>query len=243
MGLFSNLTNDGLEEQEDRVGGGRKVHPTNIYPATVTALFAGQAESGAQYVELVAKFDEGGDEYRERLFITNKKGENFFTDKKDKTKKRPLPGFTLIDNLCLLTTDKPLCEQGTEERTFKVYDSSERKEVNKACDALVDVMGEKVYLGIKHEIRNGYKDGKDTNDKREENTISDVFHAELKLTVLEARNGKDTPEFFDAWLDTNVPNGESRVFNRFKEIKGAGSSSAPKGGASSGQRASLFAKK
>lgn len=242
MGLFSKLKTDGLEEQEDRVGGGRKVQPTNIYLATVNALYAGEADSGAQYVEMVATLDESGVEYRERFFITNKKGENFFVDKQDSSKKRALPGFTLIDNLCLLTTDKPLCEQDTEERTFKVYNSKEKKEINTPCEALTDVMGQKVYLGIKHEIRNGYKDGKDTNDKREENTVSDVFHAELKLTVLEARQGKDTAEFFDAWLDTNVPNGESRVFDRWKEIKGAASGNAPKAGAG-GQRASLFAKK
>ncbi|MFR7882301.1 MAG: hypothetical protein ACLU5J_13140 [Christensenellales bacterium] len=42
---------------------------------------------------------KGKKPYTETIYITNKEGKNYFLNKQDPTKKVPLPGFTLIDDL------------------------------------------------------------------------------------------------------------------------------------------------
>ena len=119
MSLFGNLKSDGLEQTQDRLGGGYQPKETDIYTGKIKALYAGKSAGGAQSVSLILSLADGS-EYRETFWITNKKGENFFLNKDDKTKKVPLPGFTIVDDLCLVTTGKPLAEQDTEEKTIKL---------------------------------------------------------------------------------------------------------------------------
>src|SRR5690606_30550208 len=109
--------------------------------------------SNAQSVTLIAQ-TEDGTEYRETFWVTNRNQENFYLDKNDKTKKIPLPGFTVVDDLCLVTTNKPLSEQVGEEKVINVYDPEAKKELPKAVPMLVDLIGKKVYLGIIKELRN-----------------------------------------------------------------------------------------
>ena len=128
MSIFGNLTNEGLEETTDRLGG-FQIRATDIYPATIKAAYAGQSEGGARSVTVVAELPDG--EYSETIYVTNKKGENWFLNQNDKSKKVPLPGFTTIDDICLVTTGKPLSEQDSEEKVVKVYDYDEKKELPK----------------------------------------------------------------------------------------------------------------
>ena len=108
MSFFKNLSSDGLEEAQDRLGGYQPLD-TDIYHGVIKAMYAGQAASGAMNVTVIV--DLNGKEYRETVYITNKNGENFFLNKQDKSKKVPLPGFTTIDDICLIATGSPLAEQ------------------------------------------------------------------------------------------------------------------------------------
>ena len=96
MSLFSKLGTEGLEEATDRLGGGFAALDHNIYSGKLKALYAITAGSGAMGVVIL--FNHAGGEYRETVYVTNKKGENFFTDQKT-GKKVPLPGFTTINNI------------------------------------------------------------------------------------------------------------------------------------------------
>lgn len=242
MGLFANLGAEGLEETQDRIGGGFQPRETDAYDMNITMAYADKAQSGAQSVTLLGKFNDGR-EYRETLWVTNKKGENYFLNKDDPTKKVGLPGFTIVDEICLVTTDAPLQAQPTEEKLVKIYDFDQKKEVPTNKHVLVDLIGKTVTLGIGKVLEN--KSQKDAAgnyqpiaDTREINVIEKVFHNESKMTVPEARRdakliaeGKQ-PEgssFFAAWVERNK--GVLRDKRTIKEGGDAGSAGRPTAGA------------
>ena len=244
MGMFDNLKSDGLEEAQDRLGGFAPFN-SDIYTGTIKAFYAGQSEGGALNVTLITDF--GGKEYRETLYVTNKKGENFFLNKDDKTKKVPLPGFTIIDDICLITTGKPLSQQTWEEKTVKVYDREAKKELPKGVDMATDVVGQKISLAILNTLVNkNEKVGNEyvaTAETRNENNIDKVFHPEQKITVSEARQDQSEPKFWPAWVERN----KDQVRDK-REIKdgqaGGARTAAPKAGeANSAPRKSLFGNK
>lgn len=248
MGLFGNLTNDGLEETQDRLGGGG-AKETDIYLATIKYAYAMKSQGGAQGVALEFTLEGAGD-YRETVYVTNKKGENYFLNKDDKTKKVPLPGFTIIDDMCVMTTDKPLSEQADEEKTIKVYDFDEKKELPKSVPMLIDLVGKQVYLAIQKTLENKKeKQGDDyvaIADEVERNNIVKVFHNPTKMSVVEARRGASEPEFFDKWLEKNK--GQTYDKREIKDGAGGnagrpGSNKTPPQAGNAAPRASLFGKK
>ena len=225
MSVFGNLKNDGLEETQDRLGG-FNVRDTDAYEATIKVAYAGQAQSGARNVTLVLLLADG--EYNETIYVTNKAGENWFLNKQDNSKKVPLPGFTTIDDICLVTTGKPLSEQSTEDKVVKVYDYDEKKELPKSVPVLTELTGQKVVLGIvKNDSTGEYEPSGETRD---ENSIEKVFHHPSLVTVVEAReaqkSGKDAePVFHGKWVEKNK--GVAR--NKAKGASGSGGQSGRPG--------------
>lgn len=255
MGIFGGLSNDGLEEAQDRVGGGGFILDTDIYNMTVKMAYATKSQGGAQGLVFIG--EQNGKEYRETLWVTSKKGENFYLNKDDKTKKIGLPGFVVANDICMMTTEKPLSEQASEEKIVNIYDFDQKKEIPTSVPVLIDLLGKPVSLAILRSLENkSEKSGEDyvpTADTREVNTIEKVFHTETKLTMVEAtrdaklaEQGKEPlgAQFWDSWLERNQ--GQTRDKRTIKEGGSAGSSGrpgAPASGAPSGERKSLFGSK
>ena len=199
--LFNNLTTDDLEQSTDFLGG-RNVFPSGCYIATIKAMYTSQAKSGAWGVTVLADIE--GKPYTETIYITNKEGKNYFLNKQDPTKKVPLPGFTLIDDLCLIGTEKPLSEQEWEEKVHMVYDPDVKKEVPTSLETDMDLIGKKVGLCILNEKVDKTKlEGNEyvpTGETFNKNRIVKIYHPELKLTVAEARDERDAT-FVDKWND------------------------------------------
>ncbi len=248
MSIFGNLKSEGLEETQDRLGG-VNVRDTDIYPVTIKAAYAGKSDGGATSVSLILNLPDGT-EYNETNYVTNKKGENFFLNKNDNSKKVPLPGFTIIDDICLVCTGKPLSEQDTEEKVLKIYDYNEKKEMPKTVPVLSELTGQTFFAGIVQQTVDKTKkndstgDYEPTGETRQENIIEKVFHDPSKLTVVEARNNQSEPDFYTKWQEKNK--GVTR--NRSKANKDSASGSAPQSGRPGGNAAakptaSLFGKK
>lgn len=244
MSLFKSLQTTGLEESRDSLGG--FTLESDIYAGKIKVAYAQPAASGA--MGIVMLFDFGGKEYRETVYVTNKKGENFYLNKNDATKKVPLPGFTTADDICLIVTGKPLCEQVTEEKVVNVYDNDAKKELPKSVQMLVDLVGQDIRVAIQKRIENkSVKQGDEyvlTAETREVNSIEKVFHPELHLTVVEARSGQEVAKFHDAWLERN----KGKTIDKTTAVKDAANRAAPKAGAApaataSSNRPSLFGAK
>lgn len=243
MSLFANMKSDGLEKAEDRLGG-FVVHDTDVYPAKIKLAFAGKSDGGAQFITFHFAL-EGGKEYRETVYFTNKKGENWFMHKDDKTKKVPLPGFTLVNDLCLIGSNKELHEQETEEKVINLYDREAKKELPTKVIVLTELLNTDVAVGIVNNLE--YKQVKDSqgiyvdsDETVNNNALHKVYHPELKVTVVEAQNGQE-PTYQDKWLEKN----KGTVIDRTKK-KGVATKPSPApqaGGTATPARASLFGKK
>jgi hypothetical protein len=230
MSRFGNLTTEGLEETQDRVGGFSPLE-TDAYTGTIKVAYAGQSQGGAHNVTLIVDID--GREYRETVYVTNKKGENFFLNQNDKTKKVPLPGFTVIDDICLVTTDKPLAEQRDEEKIVNIYDFEAKREVPTSVPVLVDLLGKTVTLGIVKQLENKSEKQGDQYvpiaDTREINFIDKVFHHPTGITTVEARNGIQEPKFLEAWTTRNKGNTRDKRTIKDGEAGTAGRPGRPGG--------------
>lgn len=250
--LFSNMKTEGLEQSEDRLGG-FQAFESDIYTGPIKNFFAGESRNGAVSVTLILDAG-GGKEYRETLYITNKSKENFFKDKTS-GKKMPLPGFTVVNDICLLATGKELSELDTEDKVVNVWDPDAKKEVPKSVPVITECLGQKIAIGVLKQLEN--KNEKDssgnyvpTAETRETNVIDKVFHPDLHLTVAEARAGKTKLEeaaFWDSWLKRNQ--GQTRDKRELKDgdaggAKGKGPATPPKAGPgnTTAPRKSLFGK-
>lgn len=246
MSLFSKLGTEGLEEATDRLGGGFAALDHNIYSGKLKALYAITAGSGAMGVVIL--FNHAGGEYRETVYVTNKKGENFFIDKNTQ-KKVPLPGFTTVNNICMITTGKPLSEQTIEEKIFNVWDKEASKELPKSVPTLIDTIDQEISFGILKYLEDKTKlEGNayvPTGETRETNQIAVVFHTESHSTLLEAEKAQDAV-FWDKWSEKYVG---APVIDKTSKTPGVANgkpaaAGAPQAGASSAAaRPSLFAKK
>lgn len=243
--IFANMKSDDIEVQDERLGGfARK--PTNLYPAKIKVAYLSKAASGAHALNVV--FDIAGQEYRENaVYFTNKKGENFFYPKDsngtpDTTKpKQMLPGFVYVDSLCMLSTGQEFHQLADtiEEKTLKVYDPEEKKEVPKAMQVITGLTGADVLLAIVEQTANKTEKNDQTGnydpiaESRDENFIEHVFHLDSKASYSEMKKalkaeaeGKDLPAFIfaDAWKEKNE--GKKRDVRTIKD----GDGSAPKSG-------------
>lgn len=270
MGLFGNLTTDGLEKQKESVGGGQRTIPTNIYSFEIKAAYVGNSQSSkAMSVNLIL-VDENDREYKEQVWITNGEGQNSFEvkdkDKKPTGKRSPLPGFSLINDICIIVLDKPLSELATEEKIVKIYDFDQKKEVPTAVQMITDLIGGKVDLSIREIKKFKQKKGDDnqyhdTADTTQINEIDKAFFPGMNATVREAEealenggsvvdgrivdaNGTDVAVYYGAWKNR----WEGKLID--KTLKGNGNAGqsgkpAPTGSGSSApetKRASLFNK-
>ena len=247
MSLFGNLKSDGLEENQDRLGG-FSVLDTDVYAGKVKVAYAGQSKEGARNVTLI--LDLGGQEHRETIYITTKKGDNFYV--KD-GKKIALPGFTTIDDLCQVTTDKVLAEQNAEEKIVNVYDPDAKKEMPKSVPVLTDLTGKDVLVAIQRSTvdktqKNDAGEYVPTGESRDENTIEKVFHPSFRCTVVEAKkaaaDGK-APEagFITSWVERNKGKTRDKRQNKGGDVKsgrpGANSNGPPQSGQGAARK-SLF---
>lgn len=249
MSLFGNLKTEGLEESQDRIGGFGAVE-TNYYEGVIKVAYATTAASGAKAVNLIVAL--AGKEYRETIYVTNKKGENWFLNKDDKTKKVPLPGFTTVDDICLCATEKPLAEQDIEEKVVNVFDFEAKKELPKNVPVLVELTGKTVGFGIVKTLENkGVKqpDGSyiDGPEERDVNHIDKVFHVPTGLTMVEVRAGTKPEDaaFRDKWTEAN--RNKTRDKRSIKNGQGGAQAGAPRQTAAPQQggtpaRKSLFGK-
>jgi len=237
MSLFADLTTDGLEQAQDRLGGFAR-RKTDVYEAEIKLAYATKSSGGARQLAIHYKLDDGND-YQETYLLTDRKGQNYFMSKEDK--KVPFASFTHVDDICKMVTGKPLSKQTEiEEKVVQLYDFDQKKELPKAVEMVMSLLGGKVILGIINTLENksekvqGTDKYVDIADTREVNSTEKVFHFPSKVTVLEAENAQEkgvAPEakFYDAWVEKN--RGKQRDKRTIKDGAAGGSQGAPKPGA------------
>lgn len=225
--VFANMGTEGLEESQDRIGG-FSARPSGLLTGKIKVAYAGKSAGGAHSVTVILDCPDG-QEYRETYYVTNKAGQNYYLNKQDQTKKMPLPGFSIVNDICLVTSGAPVSEQTMEDKMVNIWDKDASKELPKSVPVLVDLIGKEVTLGVLNQLVNkSDKVGNDyvaNADTREENVTDKVFHTETRMTTQEARSGASAGVFIDAWDEKNK--GVQRDKRTVKDGQ-AGSTGAPK---------------
>ena len=219
-----------VNEAKDSLGG-FSLRDTDVYPMIIEAAFMGEAASGAGSVTLHLKDKEGKGTYRETFYVTGRDGNHFYVRDNENY---PLMGFTMIDDICLLVTGEGLLdldEDSIEEKVVKLWDADAKAEKNTNVEMITSLVGEEILVAIEKQIIDKTAKGDDnkyhpTGETREINAAVKVFHAEERMTVLEAKAESEEAVFIDKWLDKN----KGTVINKAKgagEGKTAGKASSP----------------
>lgn len=241
--MFNKLTTTDLEEARDVVSSGYAPVATDIYTGIVKMAYAVTSAKGALGVALHIYLEETGKDYRETCYVSTKDGKNYSVDK-DSGKKRPLPGFTVINDLCMVTAEKELSQIETEDKLVPIYDYEQKKQVPTEVPVLTDLLNQKVYIAIiqkeeNKQTKNPAGEYVPTAETHKTNSIEKMMQYPSKLTVREAVAGSDSV-YFEQWSEAN----KGRVVDR-RVIKGGSSASAtttPKQAATP-TKASIFGKK
>jgi hypothetical protein len=240
--MFKDIENElqGVQEQEDRLGGGGYLVESGVYEAKVKmAYITTAASSAAKAMNLVLEVD--GKELRERIWMTNKLGKPTYEKEK---KKFMLPGYEAVNDLCLVTTGHPFSEQEIVNKTIKVYDFEQKAEVEKNLPVVKSILTLPLYAAVllvreNKTAKDDAGDYVDTAETRDFNECDKFFHIKTKKTVVELKRGGDIKEedmFISLWSEKN----KGQLRDRSKKIAGqapAGSAAA-KGGSTT---KSLFA--
>lgn len=229
MSLFGNIeeTKD-IQESGDRLGGGG-VLSSNVYEFNIDMAYVQPAQSGALGVVLSLS-TPAGQKLRTTQYITSgtaKGGKNYYERNGEK---RYLPGYELINDLCLLITNQNLTslENNIEEKLVPIWNFDANGEVPTKVPVIMPLLNTKVKAGVLQVLEDKKQKGDDgnyhpTGETRESNEVNKFFHAETGLTVTEARAGLEKGEFIDSWLDRNL----DRVVDKTNKTAGS-TAGAPK---------------
>lgn len=232
--MFENLKTDAaIKGQETDTLGGRQLFDTNVYSGKVTMAYGKKSDGGALALALTFKFDDGK-EFSKDVYMTNKQGQNFYERDGEK---HYLPGFNLINSLCLLTTGKEISALPTETKSVKVYSKEASAEVPTQVPVVTDLLGQDIKIAIERIIDDktektdaGYVP---TGDTIEVNEIAKFFCARegfegmTQTEVKAARDGnKPTELHMDKWIAKN----KGQVRNKAKGAAAGGNAGKPSAG-------------
>ena len=245
--LFGNLKTDGLEAVTDRVGGDFSFD-TDVYKAKVKVAYLGKSAKGANFLGLTFLMPDGR-EYNEDVYFTNKEGDNFYVVKKDgkpTDKKAPLPGFTLVNDLLLVTTGKPLSEltaDDVEERVIKLYDRTEKKEMPTKVNMVAILLNTEVGIAVQKSEETQMEKDSDgfytipTDKTRFTNNIEKMLVPDTLHTVTEATNGNNA-EWATKWVEKNKGVIRDKKYKGNAAVKSGMPGRAPAAGGTAPQQSS-----
>lgn len=226
MSLLNNIaTDNNLAEDKDSLGGGGLLE-TNVYDFEITMAYLTQSQNGAVALNLHLKSDEGR-ETRQQIYFTSGKAKGCRTYYEKDGEKRPLPGFTLAESLCLLTVGQGIVSVPTEEKTIKLYNFDAEAEVPTKVEVLMDLLGKRIKAGVFKQIVDKNAKGDDgvyrpTGETREENEIDKFFRDRDGMTVAEIKAEATEASFIEAWRTKWAGKTRDRA------SKAAGTAGAPK---------------
>lgn len=240
MSLLNNIKkSDNQEVQQDVIfkGTGGTL-PTGAYPAKIKLAMLKESQKGALALELHLEIE--GKIVRETIYFTNVKQETYYT--KD-GKNYPLPGYTTVNDISLVTTGTYIEDQDTEEKTVELYDFDAKAEIPKQVNCVTAMHGKDLIVGLyeeqtfkqaKNESTNVWED---TEELRQANTINKVFN-EDGFTVQELIAEADEATFINDWKE----NYDGQLIDRTKGKKPKASKPSLKPGAAK-PKGSLFGNK
>lgn len=210
MSILNNLikqqsksTLETLDTAQNTVSTGGFILESDVYEMKIKDAYTIMSKHGAIGIRLILGYGDNFDEeYREDVYISNKDKQFTYLDKKT-NKEKPLPGYSLINDICGVTVDANLAtvSENTVEQMKKVYNFESKSEVNESHDTLVDLIDQILLVGITKAEETKKEFGSDgklyaTDKTRMVNHIHTVFTSDTKNTLyeLDHAEGDEAPE-------------------------------------------------
>lgn len=243
MSFFKDVASDDtIQNETDRVRS--SVLDSDLYESTIKMAYATKSTGGAKGVVFHAETKDGRN-IRETIYVTSgtaKGCKNYY--EKD-GQKHYLPGYLIMNSICLLAAGKELSDMDTETKLVKVYDFDAKAEVATKVEVLMDLLNKPILLGVlKQTVDKNVKDGAGnyvpSGETREQNAIDKAFRASDRKTTAEIRAGAEEAVYADTWLKQN----QGKVVNLAKGASGTAGAPKAAGGAAAGTakpKSSLFA--
>lgn len=199
--MFNNLNSNNGKQTEEKVSAGFQPWESGLYPVVIKMAYGIKSKNGALGVAFEFE-NEKGETFKENMYVTNKAGENTYIDKQTK-EPTILIGFKRVNDICLITANKELNSITMEDRVLEVYDADAKGTVKKPMPVLMDLLNQKVILGVRKttEFKTQQVGDKwvDTDETRTSNSVDFIFHPEKKITVAEAMSGVTEPTLYVEW--------------------------------------------
>lgn len=207
---------ENVQESAEVVGGGWAADDSHLAKVMLIQAYFTETRNGSTVMNLTTE-DKEKNQRNYSLIITNKKGDTFYTCKKTGDKKM-MPNYQIANSICYATTGKSFqeCYKSCKKKVVDIMDWESRKELPTEVLTMPTILKKVFQMGVIKVISNKFKNGKETNEKRETNEIHMVFNKD-GFTSTEAREGATETKNLDKWTKYWVePN---RVKDTFKEVE------------------------
>lgn len=199
-------TDKSIQEDKDVLGGTGGALESNAYEFAIDMAYFDEAKSGAISVTMhfvtpdkrtlrITEYVTSGKAKGQKNYYETKQGE-----------RRYLPGFTTINNICLLTVGEELGDLDAEEKLVKIWDFEQRKEVPTPKQVIMGLIGQRITLGVLKTIQDitAKTDGGEyepTGYTRIQNEVSKAFRSDDNLTVAEIKAEATESVFYNQWIE------------------------------------------
>lgn len=216
---FLDFNTGGAKQETESVGDGRIIFDSAIYPAKIKQAYLDAYDSGARFASITLDID--GKDYKERLLITNGKGESFWSDRDGNPVK--YSGLVRLEELAFAAGFPNLQATNVAPATIRAWDKDAKAFVlRQHATVMTGLQGKEVLVALQKVNQNKQKKNLDTNEYEklnEEEQINqiDKFANLQGQTQLEAAKNVNPPTFMGAWKER----WSGKVKTTFKQQKNA----------------------
>lgn len=180
-----------------------------LYNMVCDVCYLDVSKGGAKFASL--KFvGPGGVKFDITEYITGgtaKKCLTTFVDKRT-GETRFLPGFEVVNNICMLTVGKQISQMNLEEKVLDVYDFDKRENVKMKKMVMMELKNQPIILGINEttvwkQVKNQAGVYVNTDETKVENSIDKVFRAADGFSRTEADAGVGS-DYISKWKEQNA---------------------------------------
>lgn len=187
--IFANKKPAVTTEVEDDYVGGGGVLPSDIYSGKIKYAYIGKAQnSDARSFNICVVIN--GQEKTNQIWMTNKKGDVTYIDKKTKEEKN-LPGFNQVNGVCMLLAGKEVGDMDVEDKTLMLYDFESKKEIAQSVPCFTELQGLDLQVAIQEQIvdktekNEATGDWEPTGETRKINEFIKFFPEDKLVTISE----------------------------------------------------------
>jgi len=204
------LPKDVETESIERVGGGGFVWESGVYDTTVKLAYLNQTASEAVFLNVVLEKNGGNaPELKQNFCIRSGKEKGNKTYYVTKVgKKRPLPGYSVAESLCIAATGEDLdtCMQSAEKKQVKIWNSDQKKELPVERPVIMSLVSKPLKVAIHQVIEDKVTlNGKSWVPTGESKTVNECkFFGNMEGKTADEITNKAPATMFDKWAIKNT---------------------------------------